>query len=335
MHVWARLQSEYVVQYRTHWLQNGTYRDEIRHGYALEPNHGEMKKFILTLTGLYPDSRPNADQAIQTLSSLKLNNFNLDIKSKITAIEHAGKIKHTNDSGDSDINMTELSSYLNSLQQSSDRGTFRNEFDWGHQLGTNRDDCMAKLKEIRIWAKLDTDHFVQYRHHWFDYKANMYTLNIQMDLCWFNLVGAIRRVHDYVTGVPGQSTQRACYFLITELVQEIFKALQILHDQTPVILHRNIKPENILIKHGASGHMVKLANFGRATQHFSDSQTHTMGTGSSRFTSSIRHKYMAWEVKAGRQYGVKADVYSMGVVLEDIFAVDRNRKTAGKKELDR
>ncbi|CAG2103815.1 unnamed protein product [Medioppia subpectinata] len=98
----------------------------------LDPEHSAMKVFIRHLSDRYSDERPDTDEALKILTTLKPKNGPLDmaeIKARITQIET--KMKKSED------------------------GAFKH-----------------KLKEIRRWAKLDMDHFVQYRHHWFSYKSS-------------------------------------------------------------------------------------------------------------------------------------------------------------------
>ncbi|CAG2103653.1 unnamed protein product [Medioppia subpectinata] len=138
------------------------------------------------------------------------------------------------------------------------------------------------------------------------------------------LVDAIERVLEYVNNciasTPDQlsSIQRLCYFIITELVYETMESLSALHRQN--ILHSNLKPGNILIKRYISGRFIKLADFGRSTEY----QEHTMVSRTTSVGSPV-NRYIAPEILKFDRYGSKADVFSLGMVVTDIFDLDKHK----------
>ncbi len=104
------------------------------------------------------------------------------------------------------------------------------------------------------------------------------------------------------------------YYISSELFKEILEAVNYLHSLFPPIIHRDLKPTNILITEGKNGRFVKLADFGLSVTHEKDEQTHTSGLGTIR--------YAAPEVLNGRNYDIKADIFSLNVVSQDLFDVD-------------
>jgi serine/threonine protein kinase len=104
------------------------------------------------------------------------------------------------------------------------------------------------------------------------------------------------------------------YFISSELLIEILECFDNLHKQNPPIIHRDLKPSNILITFGIEGRFVKLEDFSSAKMHEFDQQSHTKGVGSP--------KYMAPELFS--KYDTKADVYSLGVIIQELFNFDIN-----------
>ncbi len=62
------------------------------------------------------------------------------------------------------------------------------------------------------------------------------------------------------------------------------------------------------------GRFVKIADFGLATIHEFDGQTHTKYKGI--------QEYIAPEVMSRRNYDLKIDIYSLGVILQELFNID-------------
>ncbi len=70
-----------------------------------------------------------------------------------------------------------------------------------------------------------------------------------------------------------------------------------------------------MITDGKNRRFVKLGDLGLATDHF-DENTHTEAVGTTKF--------IAPEVYRGRKYDTKADIYSLGNIAQDLFAIDIN-----------
>jgi serine/threonine protein kinase len=104
------------------------------------------------------------------------------------------------------------------------------------------------------------------------------------------------------------------YYISSQLFEEILESVDYLHKQK--IIHRDLKPNNILITDGTNGRFVKIADFGLATFHLFDGQSHT------KYKGTIR--YAAPEVMSSRKYDTKADIYSLGVILQELFNIDIN-----------
>ncbi|GMF09877.1 unnamed protein product [Phytophthora lilii] len=85
------------------------------------------------------------------------------------------------------------------------------------------------------------------------------------------------------------------------IIRQVVEGLAYLHRRC--VLHRDIKPENILIH----GNIVKIADFGLAKELAQPSTMLKRSCGTL--------EYAAPELLCGRPYGLKSDVFSLGVVL--------------------
>ncbi|KAG7399153.1 hypothetical protein PHYBOEH_009613 [Phytophthora boehmeriae] len=97
------------------------------------------------------------------------------------------------------------------------------------------------------------------------------------------------------------SRQRLSEIETRRIIRQVAEGLAYLHKHC--VLHRDIKPENILIH----GNIVKIADFGLAKQleHSSTMLKRSCGT----------LEYAAPELLCGRPYGLKSDIFSLGVVM--------------------
>ncbi len=160
-------------------------------------------------------------------------------------------------------------------------------------------------------SKIRSDYVVHYNHSWTENNEILY---IQMELCFNTLKAIMEQKQNDFKRKRFEVMTPLEYYISSELFEETLEAVNYLHSLKPPIIHRDLKPNNILITDGTNGRFVKIADFGLATFHKFDEQTHTEGLGNAR--------YVAPEVSSGRNYDMKADIYSLGVVLQDLFDVD-------------
>jgi serine/threonine protein kinase len=210
------------------------------------------------------------------------------------------------------------------------------------------------LREIHIIASLDNDYLLKYRSAWFEngiatkviirlvlitlpvfslikvfiaFKINNIVLFLsckdnknlilymQMDLCEMDLSKAIKIIRTQLKWTDYISMTLKAQYISTELLQEILLGIQYLHDDTiknkKIVLHRDLKPSNIFITGGNNGRFVKIADFGLSTFHNESDESHTSRLGT--------ENYIAPEVLDGRKYNTKADMYSLGVIVDKLF----------------
>jgi len=103
------------------------------------------------------------------------------------------------------------------------------------------------------------------------------------------------------------------------------------------ILHKDLKPANILIVPGASGTwQIKIADFGSASL-FDPSRLQALGITNLGFTQTATHDastltgtlmYLAPEVLAGQSPSTSSDVYALGVILYQLLLCDFRKPLA-------
>jgi translation initiation factor 2 beta subunit (eIF-2beta)/eIF-5 len=108
---------------------------------------------------------------------------------------------------------------------------------------------------------------------------------------------------------------RVGYYIASQIFIQILECVNYLHKQNPPLIHRDLNPANILLKKSDSkGICVKIADFGLINIHEISKQSHTSDKGTV--------KYMAPEVMMRRKYNIKADVYSLGIIFQNLFALE-------------
>jgi serine/threonine protein kinase len=194
------------------------------------------------------------------------------------------------------------------------------------------------MKEIEILQKLESDLVVRLESVWIEdnylkiddfktdenksfvsslevFKQNKkLVLHIQMELCLMSIKEVTKKMNNELNQKLNEVMTPLGYYIASELSIEILESVDYLHKQK--VIHRDLKPNNILITNGMNGRFVKIADFGLATIHEFDEQSHT------KYKGTIR--YAAPEVMRTRNYDMKADIYSLGVILQELFNIDIN-----------
>ena len=107
------------------------------------------------------------------------------------------------------------------------------------------------------------------------------------------------------------------YFICCELFKELLECVQYLHESNPPVIHRDLKPQNVLVyEFTKNNRFLKIGDFGCAKFTNLNTATHTQGEGTLW--------YMAPEVKKGRKYNTKADIFSLGILAQELFDFDIN-----------
>jgi serine/threonine protein kinase len=135
-----------------------------------------------------------------------------------------------------------------------------------------------------------------------------------MECCCESLNEVIKQLSNELMGNNSEIMKTLCYFICCELLTEIIECVDYLHRTK--IIHRDLKPANILITDGINGRFVKLADFGLSVIHEFNDQSHTKCSGT--------FDYMAPEVMRTRKYDTKADIFSLGKIVENLFFLKNN-----------
>jgi alpha-tubulin suppressor-like RCC1 family protein len=142
-------------------------------------------------------------------------------------------------------------------------------------------------------------------------------LYIQMELCDKNLDEIIEEIANDSSLKSNNDLTPLGYYFASHIFIEIVEGVNYLHKQNPQIIHRDLKPSNILLKKENNKTYVKIADFELIAIHEFAQQTHSEDLGSFR--------YMAPEIMHSRNYDTKADIYSLGIILQQLFFIDMYR----------
>jgi serine/threonine-protein kinase len=113
--------------------------------------------------------------------------------------------------------------------------------------------------------------------------------------------------------------------VILGIAEQIAAALDFAHSQTPPVLHRDLKPNNIILEAGIEYRpgvpYVRITDFGIGAEMRSAMQNLSMVTAQPR--AAGKPVYMAPEIWEGRTQGPATDQWALGVILYEMIAGKR------------
>ncbi len=117
---------------------------------------------------------------------------------------------------------------------------------------------------------------------------------------------------EYASTLRQLMTDRIPHDQVLPLLEQVLSGLQVAHDAG--VWHRDLKPENIL--YDAVSRKLVVADFGIA--HFTEELLHTT-IDTSDGDRLANFQYAAPEQRAFRQVDHRADIYALGVILNEMF----------------
>jgi serine/threonine protein kinase len=148
-----------------------------------------------------------------------------------------------------------------------------------------------------------------------DNNESVCTLFIGMYLCDKTLKQIIEEIRREFISKTDRILTPIGYYITSQLFIEILESVQYLHIYN--IIHRDLNPYNIILKIPENFEsFIKIIDFGLIAIHEFADQKHSSDKGNIR--------YIAPEVFEGRIYDTKADIYSLGILLSELFGFEIN-----------
>jgi NIMA (never in mitosis gene a)-related kinase len=194
----------------------------------------------------------------------------------------------------------------------------RKEIQYGHMNPKERSQLVA---EFRILSELNHPNIVQYVHH--SHIPEHHMLFLYMEYCdggdLSDIIKSYRTSNEYLpeSVIWNIFTQilmalyRCHYGTNSPLITNIYEDLEypVITDQTRVIIHRDIKPDNIFLANGN----FKLGDFGLAKSLNNEIEFATTCVGTPY--------YMSPEVLLDKPYSPLCDIWSLGCVIYELCSL--------------
>ncbi|CAG2100538.1 unnamed protein product [Medioppia subpectinata] len=156
------------------------------------------------------------------------------------------------------------------------------------------------INEMNKLSNICTKNVVQYISTWFE--DNRYY--IRMELCSHSLRTVLSLKGPAFGRRSAEEAMNSSEFFIScQIFAELLKCVQHLHDLSPAVIHRNLKPENVLIGGKAGNfHVFKSLSDNRNPEYLSPEETD------------------------GQTVDYKTDVYSAAKIAQNIFDIQLTPK---------
>ena len=159
-----------------------------------------------------------------------------------------------------------------------------------------------------ILSQLSSEYILKSYKHWNENNIIFF----EMEYCFDNLRDVLMIKPKLFQRSANQAMNSIEYYISCEIFRQITEALNCLHTFEPKpLIHRNLKPKNILIGKSGYKRVCKLADFGLVVSgenEFNDQQIIVE-----------KEKYSPEEIKNWRDCDKLSDIFSLGKVCLDIF----------------
>jgi alpha-tubulin suppressor-like RCC1 family protein len=176
-------------------------------------------------------------------------------------------------------------------------------------------DTLREMNRFSVVNRLVSRYVVQHCYSWLENNRtdDIITLYIRMELCDKTLQQLMDEINSDSNIKDNENLTQIGYYISSQLFIEILECVQYLHKNQ--IIHRDLNPYNIMIEmNGENKRFIKICDFGLIAIHKFAQQSHTQDRG--------HISYAAPEVHIGRKYDTKADIYSLGIILINLFNID-------------
>ena len=169
------------------------------------------------------------------------------------------------------------------------------------------------LKEIQLWNTLRHPNLVQFIGFSFS-NDNLYILMEKVNG---------NNLKHYLNN---RTTSNNIY-KNKEIVTQLINVFKFLHNCSPPVIYRDLKPENVLID---KNNNIKLTDFGLSKYFINDDKYE--GYNMTGMTGTLR--YMASEVYLKKKYDLKVDIYSLGLIMYYIFTNEQPFSSYNTSDMD-
>ncbi len=321
---------------------------------SVEPLLRSKYKEALELWGkmlkLDPNQRPDCIEILNSrhLWALTLNEFNA--RKEFENIFEKTQYKQTF------INELFCKLIYNSYTNYIRNGYFGKEFKIVEKIGEvvkahkNRENKLNAIKIIKISfsneiefrkdfevfyaiSQIKNEKLLDFSDLWFEYdiekssqlNEKRLTFYIQMDLCDKSLMDIMKAIEKDSYLMKNSFLTTLGYYLASGLFVEILKAIDFLHKKN--IVHSKLKPQNILLTIGSNNGFIKIAETGLEliSKYRIESEILSQNECNESSDDMKEIFYLAPEVVNKRQKNLKSDIYSLGIIFQQLFFPDMNR----------